>query len=124
LILPQAQNRKGAEIMETEANIKFVRLYLHETDHGRRRSLMQEILTALRGQDQIGGITVFRGIAGVGEKGEVLAEDMLRLTVDLPLVIEFYADPTEAERAMVMLGRLAAGHPVVSWPARLSTLST
>jgi PII-like signaling protein len=106
--------------METEADVTFVRLYLHETDHGRRRSLMKEILAALKGQGQIGGITVFRGIAGIGEQGEVLAEDLLRLTVDLPLVIEFYADAATAAGAIATLGELAAGHPVISWPARLS----
>lgn len=106
--------------METEANITFVRLYLHEADHGRRRSLMQEILAALKDRGEVSGVTAFRGIAGIGDNGEVLAEDMLRLAVDLPLVIEFYAGPAAAKRAIAMLGELAAGHPIVCWPARLN----
>ena len=48
-------------------NILMVRIYLSEADHGRRRTLMQEILTLLQERHAVQGVTVFRGIAGFGE---------------------------------------------------------
>ncbi|HVZ13056.1 MAG TPA: DUF190 domain-containing protein [Bauldia sp.] len=99
--------------------VTVVRVYLHEADHGRRKSLMQEILAALRDQYRVRGVTVFRGIAGAGDTGEVHASDILRLTVDLPLVIEFF-DRTEVVVAVIRaLRELIGNHPIVSWPARV-----
>lgn len=109
--------------METESDVTFVRIYLHEADHGRRRSLMQEILTALKDQHRVHGITVFRGIAGVGEGGEVQAQDILRLMVDLPLVVEFYEEPAVAAGVIRTLNGLLTGHAIVSWSAKLTQVA-
>ena len=49
-----------------------------------------EVLNLFHDQHKVRGVSVFRGIAGMGESGEVHASDMLRLPVDLPLVIEFF----------------------------------
>jgi len=65
---------------------------------------MREILSILHDRHAVQGVTVFRGVAGFGAGGEVHADDMLRLNVDLPLVIEFFDEPVIAE----------GGHP----PAR------
>jgi PII-like signaling protein len=70
----------------------MVRIYLSEADHGKRRALMQEILTLLHDRHAVQGVTVFRGIAGFGASGEVHADDLLRLNVDLPLVIGLLDD--------------------------------
>jgi PII-like signaling protein len=64
-------------------------------------------------------VTVFRGVAGVDEHGEVLAVNMLRLTVDLPLVIEFYERDEIVQAAIDTLNGLVTGHAIVTWPARL-----
>jgi PII-like signaling protein len=106
--------------METESEVTFVRIYLHEADHGRRRNLMQEILTSLKEQHRVHGITVFRGIAGVSEDGsEVQAADILRLMVDLPLVVEFYDEPAVAAGVIKTLNGLLTGHSIICWPARV-----
>jgi uncharacterized protein len=99
-------------------DILMVRIYLSEADHGRRKRLMQEILTLLQDQHAVQGVTVFRGIAGFGAGGEVRAEDILRLNVDLPLVIEFFDEPKVAEAAIHLLDDLVPGGHIVSWPAR------
>jgi PII-like signaling protein len=101
--------------METEVTV--VRIYLSEADHGRRKTLMQEVLNILHDQHKVRGVTVFRGIAGIGDTGEVHASDMLRILVDLPLVIEFFDTP---EIVTAVLGLLAplipAGH-TIAWSA-------
>jgi uncharacterized protein len=99
-------------------DILVVRIYLSEADHGRRRTLMQEVLTLLKDRHAVQGVTVFRGIAGLGAGGEVRADDILRLNVDLPLVIEFFDEPKVAEAAIHLLDDLVPGGHIVSWPAQ------
>jgi PII-like signaling protein len=99
-------------------DILIVRIYLSEADHGRRRALMQEILTLLQERHAVQGVTVFRGIAGFGASGEVHAGDILRLNVDLPLVIEFFDEPKVALAAIHLLDDLVPGGHIVSWPAQ------
>jgi len=100
------------------SDILMVRIYLSESDHGKRRTLMREILSLLQDRHAVQGVTVFRGIAGFGASGEVHADDLLRLNVDLPLVIEFFDDPKVAEAAITLLGDLVPDGHIVSWPAR------
>jgi PII-like signaling protein len=100
-----------------------VRIYLKESDHGRRKILLEEILNILHDQHRMHGVVMLRGIAGFGSKGEVHADDILRLSVDLPLVIEFYDEPKIVGAALELLH----DHVPVSYtgvqqskPARLS----
>jgi PII-like signaling protein len=95
----------------------MVRIYLSEADHGRRKNLMQEILNILHDQHRVRGVTVFRGIAGFGETGKVHASDILRLMVDLPLVIEFFDEPTVVEAVLGLLSGLIPDGRIVSWRA-------
>jgi PII-like signaling protein len=71
----------------------------------------------LHDRHAVQGVTVFRGVAGFGG-GEVHANDILRLTVDLPLVIEFFDEPEVAEAAIHLLDDLVPGEHIVSWPAK------
>lgn len=97
--------------------VKIVRIYLHEADHGRRKTLMQEILNILQDQHRVKGVTVFRGIAGSGDAGEVHAADILRIMVDLPLVIEFFDEPPIVEAVLGLLADLVPQGRIVSWDA-------
>lgn len=109
--------------METEREVTFVRIYLYEADHGRRHNLMQEILSALKDQHGVQGVTVFRGIAGLREGGQIQSADLLRLMVDLPLVIEFYEDVSVVKGIIRKLTGLVEGHPIISWPATVTMAS-
>jgi uncharacterized protein len=97
--------------------VTVVRIYLKESDHGRKRSLMEEILNILHDQHRVHGVVVFRGIAGFGSKGAVHSADLLRLMVDLPLVIEFYDRPAVAEAAISLLSELIPAGHIVHWRA-------
>jgi PII-like signaling protein len=99
-------------------DVLMVRIYLNEADHGRRKTLMREIFSLLHDRHAVRGVTVFRGVAGFGAGGEVHADDMLRLTVDLPLVVEFFDEPEAAEAAIHLLDDLVPGGHIVSWPAK------
>jgi uncharacterized protein len=99
-------------------DVLMVRVYLSEADHGQRRTLMNEILSALHDRHAVKGVTVFRGVAGFGADGEVHADDILRLSVDLPLVIEFFDEPKAAMAAIRLLEPMVVEGHVVSWPAK------
>jgi PII-like signaling protein len=99
-------------------DVLMVRVYLSEGDQGRRTNLMREILSALHDKHAVKGVTVFRGVAGFGADGEVHADDMLRLSVDLPLVIEFFDEPPAAEAAIGLLETMVTQGHIVSWPAK------
>lgn len=96
----------------------LVRIYLSEADQGKKHNLLGEIMDVLHDQHKVHGVTVFRGIAGFGAKGVVHSADLLRLTVKLPLVIEFFDEPAAVEAALASLGDLAPSGHVVSWPVR------
>jgi uncharacterized protein len=99
-------------------DVLMVRIYLSEADQGRRRTLMREIFSLLHDRHAVQGVTVFRGVAGFGPDGEVHADNMLRLNVDLPLVIEFFDEPEIAEAAIQLLDDLVPGGHIVSWLAK------
>lgn len=97
--------------------VTMVRIYLREADHGKRRTLMQEVLNILHDQQRVQGLVVFRGIAGFGDGGEIHASDMLRLNVDLPLVIEFWDQPQVVQAALGLLDGLVPAAHILSWRA-------
>lgn len=100
-----------------EAEVTMVRIYISELDHGRRKTLMQEVLNVLHDRHRVRGVTVFRGIAGFGDAGEVHASDILQLMVDLPLVIEFFDAPDVVQAVLGLLSGLVPEGRIVSWRA-------
>ncbi|MGH7044622.1 MAG: DUF190 domain-containing protein [Acetobacteraceae bacterium] len=97
--------------------VLIARIYIHEADHGRRKSLMQEVLNVLHDQQRMQGVVVFRGIAGFGDSGEVHASDILRLNVDLPLVIEFFDRPDVVRATLPLLDPLVPAGRILHWAA-------
>ncbi|MDD2877073.1 MAG: DUF190 domain-containing protein [Acidiphilium sp.] len=92
----------------------MIRIAIHESDQGRRRTLMDDVLNLLKSQ-HITGVSVLRGIAGLSARGIVHAADMIHFDVDLPLAIEFCASPDDADKAIeALIPIVPAGH-VMSW---------
>lgn len=99
--------------------ITIVRVYLNEGDQGQHKNLMQEILNLLYDKHRLKAVTVFRGIAGSGERGETHASDVLRMLVDLPLVIEFFDQPSIVEAVLPLLKKIIPNGRIFSWNASL-----
>lgn len=98
-------------------DVMVVRIYLREAEHGKRKTLMQEVLGLLHDQHRVQGVVVFRGIAGFGDSGEVHAADLLRLNVDLPIVVEFFDRPEVAEAALRALDSMIPTKHILCWHA-------
>jgi hypothetical protein len=65
----------------------LVRIYIGEADHHDGRPLYEAIVRFLRDR-RIAGATVFRGIEGFGANAHLHTTRLLRLSEDLPILIE------------------------------------
>ncbi len=65
----------------------LVRIYIGDADRTDGRPLYQAIVTLLR-ERGIAGATVFRGIEGFGANAQLHTSRLLRLSEDLPILIE------------------------------------
>jgi len=100
-----------------ENEITVVRIYLSEADQGRHKNLMQELLSLLHDKHRLKQVTVFRGIAGTGVKGETRAADVLRVLVDLPLVVEFFDTPPIVDAVIPLIKQMLPNGRIMSWSA-------
>ncbi len=98
------------------AQVIVVRIYLTE---GQAR--LAQLIAYLHDECKVRGVTVFRGICGFGRSGHIHSASLLDLSLDLPLVIEFFDDPERVRPILERLrGEIAAGH-MLHWDAWVST---
>jgi len=96
-------------------DVTMVRIYLTEGE-----KVMKQVLARLHDEEKVLGVTVFRGVSGFGRSGKVHSSTLLDLSLDLPVVIEFFDAPDKVRRILGHLKAiLPAGH-VVSWPAHVN----
>lgn len=96
-----------------DTKVLVVRVYL--TEHG-----FHPILEYLTQQAGVRGLTVFRGISGVGSSGKLHAASLLDLSLDLPVVVEFFDTPAKVTACLPRLSELAGPGHVVYWPASVA----
>jgi PII-like signaling protein len=95
-------------------DVIFVRIYLTEAE-GRLQSLIQR----LHDWEKVRGVTVLRGISGFGQSGKVHSSSLLDMSLDLPLVVEFFDEPDKVNTILAHISTdIDPGH-IVSWPATL-----
>ena len=73
--------------MRIDGPALLVRIYIGEADHRDGRPLYQAVIAFLRDRG-IAGATVFRGIEGFGANARLHTTRLLRLSEDLPILIE------------------------------------
>lgn len=101
--------------------VVFIRIYIKEGDKSQGHDLMKEIFNLLHDHYKVRGVTVFRGIAGFGSKGVHYADDLLRINVHLPLVIEFFDEPEVIEGLLPSIVRMVPAEHIVRWKAECVT---
>lgn len=97
------------------SEVTVVRIYLSE---GENR--MRSLLTRLHDEEKVRGVTVFRGIAGFGQSGKLHSSSLLDLSLDLPLVVEFFDKPDKIRRILSHLKDILPPGHVVSWRAQIN----
>ncbi|MGH2772525.1 MAG: DUF190 domain-containing protein [Actinomycetota bacterium] len=93
--------------MRIEGQGKLLRIFIGESDTWHGRPLYEAIVRRLR-EEGIAGATVFRAIEGFGAHSRLHTARILRLSEDLPLLIEV-VDKTEAiERILPILDEMVS----------------
>jgi len=99
----------------TMSTVTMVRVYL--TESGR---LLPTLLAKLHDEEKVRGVTVFRGISGFGKSGKVHSSTLLDLSLDLPVVIEFFDTPERVDGILQHLREILPPGHVVSWSAQVN----
>lgn len=92
--------------------VTVARIYLREGEH-----LLPKVLKLLHDEQQVSGVTVLRGIAGAGPDGRLHTSSFVDLSLDLPVIVEFYDAPERVQPMIDLLQRQLGLAHVVSWPA-------
>ncbi len=90
--------------MKIEGPGKLLRIFIGESDRWHGRPLFEAIVARAR-EKGLAGATVLRGQAGFGAHSRVHTANILRLSTDLPIVIEIV---DRAERIDAILPELDA----------------
>src|SRR6476620_3338753 len=83
--------------MQSYQLAKLLRLHVTESDRYRGKALHEAILEKCR-EVKISGATVFRGLEGYGDTGEIHRSHLLGH--DLPIVIQIVDTPDNIERLL------------------------
>ena len=109
--LPRRRPGAGA-VTRLEGDGKLLRIFIGESDTWHGKPLYQAIVERVR-EEGLAGATVIRGIEGFGASSHLHTSRILRLSEDLPLVIEI-VDTERADRGAAADprrdGRRRAGH--------------
>ncbi len=97
------------------SNVTMVRIYLTEAE-----KLTKILLARLHDEEQVRGVTVFRGVSGFGRSGKMHSSSLLDLSLDLPVVIEFFDEPAKVKRILTHLKDLLPPGHVISWTAKVN----
>ncbi len=78
--------------MDITGPAKMLKIYIGESDRYHGRPLANALVQRLRGEG-VAGATVFRGVEGFGANSRIHTAQILRLSEDLPLVVEVIDRP-------------------------------
>lgn len=78
--------------------VTIVRIYLREGEH-----LLSTLTEFLHDEERVSGVTVLRGITGFGEDGKIHTSSLIDLSLDLPLIVEFYDEPARVDAVVQKL---------------------
>ncbi|NOX09425.1 MAG: DUF190 domain-containing protein [Gammaproteobacteria bacterium] len=95
--------------------VTIVRVYLTETE-----AHLQTLLKRLHDWEKVQGVTVFRGISGFGKSGDIHSSTLLDMSLDLPVVVEFFDSPGKVAAIIEHLNSFIAPGHIVSWAAELN----
>ena len=90
-----------------EGNGKLLRIFIGESDTWRGRPLYQAIVERVRAEG-LAGATVVRGIEGFGADSHLHTSRILRLSEDLPVVIELVDTAERIDAVMPLLDEMVS----------------
>ena len=93
-------------------DVVVVRVYITESSH-----LLKKIISYLKNDAKIRGVSVFRAISGFGETGDHNTS-FIDLSLDLPLTIEFFDSKNKVDLALDFLKGIIKQEHIIFWDAK------
>lgn len=97
------------------SEVSMVRIYLTEGE-----TQLKTLLKRLRDWEKLRGVTVFRGISGFGDSGVIHGADLIDLSLNLPMVVEFFDTPDKIDQIWEHLQDIVKPGHMVRWQAQLN----
>jgi len=91
--------------VKLEGEGKLLRLFIGESDTWHGRPLYQAIVERVRAEG-LAGATVVRGIEGFGADSRLHTSRLLRLSEDLPILIEIVDTDEQIDRVLPLLDEM------------------
>lgn len=88
--------------MRIEGEGKLLRIFIGESDRWHGKPLYEAIVELVR-KEGLAGATVLRGIEGFGAESHLHTSRILRLSEDLPVVIEMVDSEANIDRVLPLL---------------------
>ncbi len=97
------------------SQVIIVRVYVTEAD-----KLINAIMDFLHNEIKVQGVTIFKAVSGFGKSGALHSSELLSMSENLPLVVEFFDTSDKVEQAIKHLKTLVGPGHVVSWQATVN----
>jgi uncharacterized protein len=102
---PDIRSRSEGEDLDQAFDTRLIRIYIGESDTHDGRPLYQAIVETLR-RHGLAGATVLRGIEGFGKSSRLHTAHILRLSEDLPIIIEAVDTNDKIEAILPLLDQM------------------
>ena len=96
----------------------LMRIFIGESDKYEGRPLYDALVEMFRSRG-LAGATVLRGIAGFGSSSRVHTESILRLSLDLPIIVEVVETEEKLKELLPELDRMIQGGLITLEKARV-----
>lgn len=96
----------------------LMRIFIGESDKYHGKPLYEALLERLRSEG-LAGATVLRGVAGFGASSTLHSEKVLRLSLDLPIIIEVVETEEAIQAVLPVLDEMIGGGLITLERARV-----
>jgi uncharacterized protein len=91
-----------------EGERTLMRIHIGESDKWHGKPLYEAIVQLLR-KEEFSGVTVLRGVAGYGGSSVYHTDKILRLSQDLPIILEVVESSERIEQVLPQLDEMVEG---------------
>lgn len=98
-----------------DQEVMIARIYLTE-EQGQVSGLLKQ----LHDKEKVRGVTVFRGISGYGDSGVLHDAKFTDLSLNLPIVVEFFDVPAKVEEVLRHLNPVVKPGHLIKWRASVT----
>lgn len=91
--------------MKLPEKSKLIRIFIGEDDRYENKPLYEAIVEMVR-KEGLAGATVLKGVLGFGAKSRIHTSKILRLSEDMPMVIEIVDKPERIEKILPLIDKM------------------